>query len=116
MSHISNETRYAALVKTGEAKTLAVAHNLSTIRGLEDRDIQTAVEELRRSTVAIEKQTDALRLQQSALSTFVKGNTRNNQARSQADKSQQRKWNVEKGQVSAAVWSRYETKVVESDK
>jgi multidrug resistance efflux pump len=100
-------------VKTGEANTLAATHNLSTIRGLDDREIQAAVEELKRSTAAIEKQTDALRAQQSALNTFVKSNAQNSQVRSQADKSQQRKWNVEKGQISAAVWSLYVGKVLD---
>lgn len=88
-------------MKNGGATSAAL--NPPSIRGLSDKDIQTAIEELKRSTAAIEKQTDALRAQQNALSTLVKSNARSGQARSQTDKSQQRKWTVEKGQISAAV-------------
>ena len=75
------------------------------MRSLDDKEIQTAVEELKRSTAAIEKQTEALRLQQNAMRTLVKNNARNDQARAQSDENQQRKWDSEKGQISAVVRS-----------
>lgn len=90
-------------MKSGEADTIAASIDLSVLRGLDDQEIQDAVEELNRSTAAIEKQTKSLRLQQNAMSTLVRKNVGNDEARSRADRSQQRKWNMEKGQISAAV-------------
>ena len=90
------------LLKTGEAETLA-AQDLSLVESLNDREIQDAIEELKQSTAAIEKQTEALRLQQNAMSTLVKNEKRASQARSHADKEQLRKWDVEKGHISGAV-------------
>lgn len=94
---------YASLLKSGEANTLAASQDLSTVRDLNDQEVQDAIEELKRSTTAIEKQTEALKLQQNAMSTFVKSNTRAGEARSHTNKSQQRKWNVEKGHIVSAV-------------
>lgn len=94
---------YKHLEGSGEADTLAAAHDLSAIQGLEDREIRDAVEELKRSTAAIEDQTKALKMQQVALSVFVRGNMRSAQTRAKADQNQLRKWNVEKAQMSAAV-------------
>lgn len=96
-------TLYNELVKSGEADTIAATQDLSVLRNFSDKEIEEAVEELKRSTAVIEKQTEVLRLQQNAMSTLVKNNTRNNQARSQTERTQQRKWNVEKGHISAAV-------------
>lgn len=95
--------RYATLSKSGEASTLAASQDLSTIRGLNDQEIQDAIEELKRSTAAIEKQSEALKLQQNAMNTLVKSNTRAGEARFHTDISQQRKWNVEKGHILSAV-------------
>jgi hypothetical protein len=80
-----------------------VSQDLPTIRGLNDQEIQDAIEELKRSTAAIEKQTEALLLQRNAMNTLVKNNTRAGEARSHMDKSQLRKWNVEKGHIVSAV-------------
>jgi hypothetical protein len=90
-------------VKSGEADTLVASQDLSRIRGLNDQEIQDAIEELKRSTAAIEKQNETLRLQQNAMSTLVKKNARAGEARSHKDKSQQRKWNTEKGNIASAV-------------
>lgn len=94
--------RYAALVKSGEADALA-AHDLTSVQGLNDYEIQNAIEELKRSTAAIEKQSDALKLQQNAMSALVKTNQRTSQARAQTDSNQLRKWDVEKGQIDMAI-------------
>jgi len=98
----ANGYRYSALSKSGKADALA-AQDLSAVPGLNDQDIQVAIEELKRSTVAIEKQTESLKLQQNALSMLVKGNERLHQGQSQANKNQQRKWDVERGNISASV-------------
>jgi hypothetical protein len=73
------------------------------IQGLNEEEIRTAIDELKRSTAAIEKQTESLRLQQNAMSALVRTEQRALQARSHTEKSQTRKWDVEKGQISAAI-------------
>lgn len=95
-------SRYVTLVKNGEIDALA-AQDLSMVQGLNDYEIENAIEELRRSTSAIEKQTEALKLQQNALASLVKNNKRTSQARTNTEKGQIRKWDVEKGQISAAI-------------
>lgn len=101
--------RYTNLTKTGEFERLA-AQDLSAIHGLNDVEIRDAIEELKRSTAAIEKQSEALKLQQNAMGTLVKNNQRNSQARSISSNTQVKKWNVERDQVSRAVrffWASY---------
>ncbi|CAG8951684.1 hypothetical protein HYFRA_00005484 [Hymenoscyphus fraxineus] len=93
---------YASLTKTGEFERLA-AQDLSAVHGLNDSEIREAIEELRRSTAAIEKQSEALRLQQSAMGTLVKNNQRSSQARALSSNSQVKKWNVEREHVSRAI-------------
>jgi hypothetical protein len=82
---------------------LAATQDLSAFPGLSDQDIQEAIEELKRSTVAIEKQTENLELQQNAMSILVKDNARLHQGQSQTSTSQQRKWEIEKGNTILAV-------------
>ncbi|PVH81258.1 hypothetical protein DL98DRAFT_490263 [Cadophora sp. DSE1049] len=93
---------YAVLTKSGEAEKLA-AQDLSLVQGLNDQEIQSAIEELKRSTAAIEKQSEALRLQQNAMNALVKSEKRTSQARSHTEKGQLRKWDVEKGHITAAI-------------
>ena len=100
--YILINSRYAALSKTGEADALA-AQDLSTIQGLNEQEIQNAIEELKRSTAAIEKQSEALRLQQNAMNALVKSDKKATQARSHTENAQVRKWDVEKGHINSAV-------------
>jgi hypothetical protein len=79
------------------------AQDLSLVHGLNDEEIQNAIEELKRSTSAIEKQTEALRLQQNAMTSLVKNNKRTSQMRAHTEEGQLRKWDVEKGHINAAV-------------
>jgi len=90
-------------VRNGEAEAIASADGFSAIQGLEDKEIQDAVEELKRSTAAIEKQTESLKLQQNAMNSIIKNKSWSDQARAQSEKSQLRKWITEKGNVSASV-------------
>ncbi|KAF4636224.1 hypothetical protein G7Y89_g1879 [Cudoniella acicularis] len=89
---------YAYLSKTGEADRLA-AQDLSAVQGLNDSEIQNAIEELKRSTAAIEKQSETLRLQQNAMSALVKSEQRISQLRSQTNNGQLKKWNAEKSHI-----------------
>ncbi|PBP17858.1 hypothetical protein BUE80_DR011371 [Diplocarpon rosae] len=92
---------YATLTKTGQVEALA-AQDLSLVQGMNDEEIHNAIEELRRSTAAIEKQSETLRLQQNAMSALVKGEQRTSQARAQTEEGQMRKWDAEKGHITAA--------------
>ncbi|KAH8671968.1 hypothetical protein BGZ60DRAFT_469402 [Tricladium varicosporioides] len=94
--------QYAYLCKTGDAERLE-AQDLSAVRGLDNSEIRDAIEELKRSTVAIEKQTETLRLQQNAMSALVKNGLRTSQARATTNKTRLTKWNVEKNHVSKAI-------------
>lgn len=100
--YILINSRYAALSKTGEADALA-AQDLSLIQGLNEQEIQTAIEELKRSTAAIEKQSEVLRLQQNAMNALVKNGKKAVHGRSHAENAQVRKWDVEKGHINSAV-------------
>jgi hypothetical protein len=94
--------RYATLTKSGEADRLE-AQDLSSIQGLNDAEIQDAIEELKRSTAAIEKQSEALKAQQNAMSALIKSDQRTSQSRAQTNNSQLKKWNAEKGHVGRYV-------------
>jgi uncharacterized protein YoxC len=95
--------RYNELVKSGQAKKLEDAQDLSAICDLNDDQLKTAIEELQRSTAAIKKQTETLRQQQNALALLVKSNTKNSKARSEANLRQLQKWEAEKGQINSAL-------------
>ena len=90
-------------MKSGQADALTASRDLTIFPGLSDQDIQDAIEELKRSTVAIEKQTESLKLQQNAMSMLVKDNARLCQEQSEASKMQQRQWEMEKGNIIIAV-------------
>jgi hypothetical protein len=91
-------------LKNGQVEALT-AQDLSIAQAFTDQEIQNAIEELKRSTAAIEKQTEALRSQQNAMASLVKNDKRTSQTRAHTEKGQVRKWDVEKGHVNAAVRS-----------
>ncbi|KAI9049955.1 hypothetical protein LZ554_006102 [Drepanopeziza brunnea f. sp. 'monogermtubi'] len=93
---------YATLIKSGEAEALA-AQDLSLVQDLNDEEIHNAIEELKRSTAAIEKHTEVLRLQQNAFHALVKSETRTAQARTHTERGQLRKWEAEKASITAAI-------------
>jgi hypothetical protein len=95
-------TRYATLKKSGDFERIA-AQDLSAVRGLNENEVKDAIEELKRSTTAIEKHTEALKLQQNAMSSLVKNEQRASQARATSTAAQHRKWTAESAQVCKAV-------------
>ncbi|KAG4028056.1 hypothetical protein MFRU_024g00270 [Monilinia fructicola] len=94
---------YEVLSQSGDADKIANSQDLSNICDLSDEQLHTAIEELQRSTTAIEKQNEALQSQQNALALIVKNNKKSGAARSEADAKQLRKWEAEKSQVNSAV-------------
>lgn len=103
---ILTRSSYAKLLKSGDAERIA-AGDLSAVEELHDQDIRQAIEELKRSTIAVEKQNDALRLQQAALSSLVGSESRATQARAKATTEQLRKWDIEQERVSREVYSSF---------
>lgn len=73
MPHLAHHpaSRYTALDESGQVDRLADLHDLSDVQATREADIKAAVEELKRSTAAINKQTETLRHQHDALSRLV---------------------------------------------
>ncbi|UQC79191.1 uncharacterized protein CLUP02_04670 [Colletotrichum lupini] len=74
--------RYTALDRSGQIDKLVESQDLAAVQAVSEREIQTAIEELNRSTAAIVKQTETLKQQQDALSKLVKTHSRVEEARS----------------------------------
>lgn len=83
------------LQKSGDVEILEETQDLAQVRGFSDQELQIAIEDLRRSTAAVEKQTESLQIQQDALSSLVKINSQNYEARSTINKSQYKAWSIE---------------------
>ncbi|GKT89030.1 vacuolar H+/Ca2+ exchanger [Colletotrichum tofieldiae] len=75
-------SRYSSLDKSGQIDKLVASRDLAAVQALSEREIQTAIDELNRSTAAIVKQTETLKQQQDALAKLVKSNTKVEEARS----------------------------------
>lgn len=91
--------RYDILTRNGEADRLA-AQDLSQIEAITDIQLQTAIEELRRSTSNIEKQADVLKAQQSALKSLVKAERKACESRAQLEAGQLRNWEATRSQTA----------------
>ncbi|KAI0996991.1 hypothetical protein K3495_g11192 [Podosphaera aphanis] len=94
---------YELLTETGEDESLAIGQDFAQVPELHDHEVLSAIERLRRSTVTLKKQNEAIRLQQSALSALVRNEKKSKQARAQAEKGQVRKWDAEKSSIAAAI-------------
>ncbi|POS86726.1 hypothetical protein EPUL_001394 [Erysiphe pulchra] len=94
---------FTTLTKTGEIETLSKEQDLSFVLQINDHDLQIAIDELRKSTATIEKQCETLRIQKNALSSLSRNIKRANQARSQVEKGQLRKWEAEKSSIAATI-------------
>ncbi|GJD05234.1 hypothetical protein ColKHC_14059 [Colletotrichum higginsianum] len=73
---------YASLDKSGQVDKLVASQDLAAVQALSERQIQTAIDELNRSTAAIVKQTETLKQQQDALAKLVKTNAKVEEDRS----------------------------------
>lgn len=93
---------FTDLTETGEFERLS-KEDLSLVLDLNEYELRTAIEELRESTAAVERQNEFLRLQQNALSALCKTERRARQSRSQIERGQVRRWEAEKSSIAAAV-------------
>ena len=90
-------TRYQRLERNGTVRDLTANHDLSLVRPILDDEIQLAVNALRASTLAIERQNESLKVQRAALSAFrgqdkqtkVRGESRNGLRHSKQEQEKQ---------------------------
>ncbi|RDW59618.1 hypothetical protein BP6252_12705 [Coleophoma cylindrospora] len=102
-------TLYKSLLKSGDIDSGFAAQDTALVQSMSEAELAEAVEELKRSTAAIEKQTETLKLQHNAMSTLVKNNAHASKTRSQMDANQIRRWDIEKSQIKQAVEELTET-------
>lgn len=89
--------------KSGQVDKLAERHDLADVQAVTEDEIRAAVEEISRSTAAITKQTETLRLQQDALSRLVKKAGESESRRRDFELSRQQNSGTERKFVSAEV-------------
>ncbi|KAK4079705.1 hypothetical protein H0G86_005828 [Trichoderma simmonsii] len=94
---------YSLLDRNGQVDILANLHDLSEVQSVTEDDIKVAIEELRRSTESITKQSETLRHQQDALSRLVRKRAENDARRRDLDLDRQSKSESERQRVAAEV-------------
>ncbi|KAK7735956.1 hypothetical protein SLS53_007335 [Cytospora paraplurivora] len=94
---------YLAIERNGKADDLAASANLSTTQALMDQELKDAIDELARSTEAINKQTETLRQQQDALSRLLTTNGKSGGARSDLEAKRLYKWDTDRKHLNTAV-------------
>ncbi|PTB46069.1 hypothetical protein M441DRAFT_63374 [Trichoderma asperellum CBS 433.97] len=94
---------YSTLDRNGQVDILANLHDLSEVQGVTEDDIKVAIDELRRSTESITKQSETLRQQQDALSRLVRRRAENDARRRDLDLDRQSKAESERQRAAAEV-------------
>lgn len=95
--------RYTALDRSGQIDKLVGSQDLAAVQAVSEREMQTAIEELNRSTAAIVKQTETLKQQQDALSKLVKTHSRVEEARSDLVFQRNQKHDTERKKMMTTV-------------
>jgi hypothetical protein len=72
------------------------------VRCADDREIQSSIEELKNLTSSIERRAEALRTQQGAITSFMRGNIRNLEARTAANETRNDAWKSESVHMTTA--------------
>ncbi|KAK2604654.1 hypothetical protein N8I77_007567 [Diaporthe amygdali] len=83
---------YLAIEQNGKAESLAASSDLSRVQAFSDQEIFDAIEELNRSTDAINKQTETLRQQQNALSRLITTKGKTGDARTDLETRRLHEW------------------------
>ncbi|KAM0252359.1 hypothetical protein ACHAQJ_007741 [Trichoderma viride] len=94
---------YSVLDRNGQVDILANLHDLSEVQGVTEDHIKVAIDELRRSTESITKQSETLRQQQDALSRLVRKSAENDARRRDLDLDRQSRAESERQRVAAEV-------------
>lgn len=76
---------------------------MALVQALSDQEIQDAIDELSRSTDAINKQTEQLRQQQDALSRLIASSGKNGDARADLEVKRLHKWDTDRKSLNTAV-------------
>jgi len=97
--------RYAKLESTGALKTLLQNPDLGATRPLLDEDIRNAIDSLKASTAAIQKQTEILTLQCEDLKRQLRNDKESELGRSRALDQLKRRHELERQHINAAVLS-----------
>ncbi len=97
-------TSYNALDKSGQVDRLAELHDLAQVQPLREDDVRAAVEDLGRSTHAMNKQAETLRHQRDALSRLVANRADTQARRRELEASRQRKFESERVRISSEVF------------
>lgn len=95
--------RYTALEKSGDIEPFSSSPDLSKVRAFDEIAIQNAIDDLKRSTEAIEKQTETLKIQQDAIASLVNTSKQNQEARKSANNKQYKAWLSEHDHLSTSV-------------
>ena len=101
--HRLTDNRYGKLERNGTVRAIQANHDTSTIRPILDEEIRSALEALKASTLAIEKQNQALRSQQKALLAYREKVEDGKARRKRVSEQRRRKHALEKQHVEMAV-------------
>ncbi|PSR81085.1 hypothetical protein BD289DRAFT_454963 [Coniella lustricola] len=96
-------TSYHSLQRAGKVDSLTDTADLAKVQALSTREIQDAIDELDRSTDAINKQTETLVQQQDALSRLLTSSDRNGDARAGLEVTRLQKWESDRKGLDASV-------------
>jgi hypothetical protein len=91
------------LKSSGEADVSSSTEGPCLERTIEDAAIQHAIEELKRSTSAIEKHSEVLKIQQDVVASLVANSTKQSDARVSANTLQYQLWATEHRQIGNEV-------------
>jgi len=94
---------YGKLKRNGTVRAIQASNELTTVRPFGESDIRSALDALKASTSAIEKQTQTLRIQQEALLSYGKGLDEGVSRQKHASKLRGKKYALEKQHVQTAV-------------
>lgn len=96
-------SRYLAIERNGKAESLAASADLSSVQAFSDQEILDAIQDLNRSTDAINKQTETLRQQQSALSRLITASGKTSDARSNLEAKRLYEWESSRKALQTSV-------------
>lgn len=94
---------YDKLKRNGTVRSIQASNDLTTVRPCVESDIRSALDSLKASTSAIERQTRTLRSQQKALLSYGKDLDDGESRRKHASEQRTKKYALEKQHVQMAV-------------
>lgn len=102
MADTNVKCRYASLVK-GSKVDCSTSQDSFPVQAISDVELRTAIDELKRSTANIEKQTEILKMQQNALQSMIKSERQTINARISTEQGQLQTWEAASSRTTEAV-------------